>query len=130
LKEKRTPLHKGRRQTSHTLDTSASLFHCVSACVALILRRGYRHCIAQGDNWINVASVTMALLQPPGLLAIHINRAATVPADISKALAKGGPAPGCRQRRLFVSDQAMPGYERWNSRAHRSAAIAWDEVPC
>jgi pimeloyl-ACP methyl ester carboxylesterase len=35
----------------------------------------------------------MALQQPPGLLAIHTNMAATVPADVSKALAGGGPAP-------------------------------------
>jgi pimeloyl-ACP methyl ester carboxylesterase len=35
----------------------------------------------------------MALQQPPGLLGIHTNMAATVPADISKALAAGGPAP-------------------------------------
>jgi pimeloyl-ACP methyl ester carboxylesterase len=35
----------------------------------------------------------MALQQPAGLLAIHTNMAATVPADISAAMAKGGPAP-------------------------------------
>jgi pimeloyl-ACP methyl ester carboxylesterase len=35
----------------------------------------------------------MALQQPPGLLGIHTNMPATVPADISKALAVGGPPP-------------------------------------
>ena len=35
----------------------------------------------------------MALQQPPGLLGIHTNMAATVPPDVSKALALGGPPP-------------------------------------
>ena len=35
----------------------------------------------------------MALQQPPGLLGIHTNMAATVPADVSKALSVGGPPP-------------------------------------
>jgi hypothetical protein len=35
----------------------------------------------------------MALQQPPGLLGIHTNMAATVPPDVSKALAVGGPPP-------------------------------------
>jgi pimeloyl-ACP methyl ester carboxylesterase len=35
----------------------------------------------------------MAVQQPPGLLGIHTNMAATVPADISKALAAGSPPP-------------------------------------
>src|SRR5476651_426436 len=35
----------------------------------------------------------MALQQPPGLLGIHTNMAATVPSDVSKALAAGGPPP-------------------------------------
>ena len=36
----------------------------------------------------------MALQQPPGLLGIHTNMPATVPADVSKALAVGRPAAG------------------------------------
>ena len=35
----------------------------------------------------------MALQQPPGLLGIHTNMAATVPPDVSKVLAAGGPPP-------------------------------------
>src|SRR6266566_3114818 len=41
----------------------------------------------------NAVSEVMALQQPPGLLGIHTNMAATVPADVSKALAIGGPQP-------------------------------------
>ena len=35
----------------------------------------------------------MALLKPDGLLGIHTNMPATVPPDVSKALASGGPKP-------------------------------------
>jgi hypothetical protein len=56
-------------------------------------RLGYTHYVAQGGDWGNAVSETMALQQPAGLLAIHTNMAATVPADVSKALALGGPAP-------------------------------------
>jgi pimeloyl-ACP methyl ester carboxylesterase len=56
-------------------------------------RLGYTRYVAQGGDWGNAVSETMALQQPAGLLAIHTNMAATVPADVSKALATGGLAP-------------------------------------
>ena len=56
-------------------------------------RLGYTKYVAQGGDWGNAVSELMALQQPPGLLGIHTNMAATVPADISKALAAGGPPP-------------------------------------
>jgi hypothetical protein len=49
--------------------------------------------VAQGGDWGNAVSEVMALQQPPGLLGIHTNMAATVPADVSKALSIGGPPP-------------------------------------
>ena len=63
------------------------------AWATLMGRLGYTHYVAQGGDWGNAISETMALQQPAGLLAIHANMAATVPADVSKALATGGPAP-------------------------------------
>jgi pimeloyl-ACP methyl ester carboxylesterase len=63
------------------------------AWATLMQRLGYTHYVAQGGDWGNAVSEIMALQQPPGLLAIHTNMAATVPADVSKALAEGGPAP-------------------------------------
>jgi pimeloyl-ACP methyl ester carboxylesterase len=63
------------------------------AWATLMERLGYAHYVAQGGDWGNAISETMALQQPAGLLAIHTNMAATVPADVSKALAMGGPAP-------------------------------------
>ena len=61
------------------------------AWATLMQRLGYTKYVAQGGDWGNAISEVMALQQPPGLLGIHTNMAATVPADVSKALAKGGP---------------------------------------
>jgi pimeloyl-ACP methyl ester carboxylesterase len=63
------------------------------AWATLMQRLGYSHYVAQGGDWGNAISEVMALQQPSGLLGIHTNMAATVPADVSKALAIGGPAP-------------------------------------
>jgi pimeloyl-ACP methyl ester carboxylesterase len=63
------------------------------AWAVLMQRLGYSKYVAQGGDWGNAVSEQMALQQPPGLLGIHTNMAATVPADVSKALAAGGPPP-------------------------------------
>ncbi len=63
------------------------------AWITLMKRLGYKKFVAQGGDWGNAISETMALKAPPELLGIHTNMAATVPADISKALASGGPMP-------------------------------------
>jgi pimeloyl-ACP methyl ester carboxylesterase len=59
----------------------------------LMQRLGYKRYVAQGGDWGNAVSEVMALQQPPGLLGIHTNMAATVPPDVSKALSVGGPPP-------------------------------------
>ena len=56
-------------------------------------RLGYTRYVAQGGDWGNSVSEVMALQTPPGLLAISTNMAATVPAEIAKALASGSPPP-------------------------------------
>ncbi|HTS93809.1 MAG TPA: alpha/beta fold hydrolase [Stellaceae bacterium] len=63
------------------------------AWATLMQRLGYTRYVAQGGDWGNAISEVMALQQPPGLLGIHTNMAATVPPDVSKALALGGPPP-------------------------------------
>jgi pimeloyl-ACP methyl ester carboxylesterase len=59
----------------------------------LMKRLGYTRYVAQGGDWGNAISEVMALQQPPGLLAIHTNMSATLPAAISKALPAGPPPP-------------------------------------
>jgi hypothetical protein len=56
-------------------------------------RLGYSRFVAQGGDWGNAVTEQMALLKPPGLLGIHTNMPATVPPEISRAIAIGDPAP-------------------------------------
>jgi len=59
------------------------------AWIELMKRLGYKKFVAQGGDWGNAVSETMALMAPPELLAIHTNMPATVPAEITKAMSSG-----------------------------------------
>ena len=63
------------------------------AWVELMRRLGYDRYVAQGGDWGNAVTEQMALLEPPGLIGIHTNMAATVPDSIQAALDNGDPAP-------------------------------------
>src|SRR4030095_9291043 len=63
------------------------------AWVVLMERLGYSRYVAQGGDWGNAVTEQLALLKPEGLLGIHTNMPATVPPDVSKALATGGAMP-------------------------------------
>jgi len=64
------------------------------AWAVLMQRLGYTKYVAQGGDWGNAVTENMALQQPPGLLGIHTNMPATVPASITKSLAEGTPPAG------------------------------------
>jgi len=64
-----------------------------SAWIVLMKRLGYTRYVAQGGDWGNCVTELMALKTPAGLLGIHTNMAATVPADIDKAAFAGAPPP-------------------------------------
>jgi pimeloyl-ACP methyl ester carboxylesterase len=63
------------------------------AWAELMNRLGYTRYVAQGGDWGSPVSSAMARQAPAGLLGIHINLPATVPADVAAALGGGGPAP-------------------------------------
>src|SRR5438128_11098342 len=63
------------------------------AWTTLMRRLGYKKCVAQGGDWGKAVSEQMGLQAPPELLGISTNMAATVPAEIGKALASGSPPP-------------------------------------
>lgn len=67
--------------------------HVAKAWVELMKRLGYTKYVAQGGDWGNAVTEQMALLTPPGLVGIHTNMPATVPADVAKALQYGEPQP-------------------------------------
>jgi len=82
------------------------------AWATLMQRLGYTKYVAQGGDWGNAVSEVMALQQPPGLLGIHTNMAATVPAEVSHALSLGGPPPtGLSPDEQHAWDQLVDFYK-------------------
>lgn len=72
----------------------------------LMKRLGYKNYVSQGGDWGSVIADAMARQAPQGLLGIHVNMPATVPADIAKALKDGDPAPAglsVKEKAAFVS---------------------------
>lgn len=67
--------------------------HIGSAWDVLMKRLGYKHYVSQGGDWGSVVADAMARQAPAGLLGIHVNMPATVPADVANALKNGEPAP-------------------------------------
>jgi pimeloyl-ACP methyl ester carboxylesterase len=81
------------------------------AWAALMQRLTYTKYVAQGGDWGNAVSEVMALQEPPGLLGIHTNMAATVPANISKALAfHEAPPAGLTAEERNAWDQLVDFY--------------------
>jgi pimeloyl-ACP methyl ester carboxylesterase len=74
------------------------------AWAELMKRLGYSRYVAQGGDWGAFVVDQMGLQAPAGLLAIHTNMAATVPADVDKALQAGDPPPSglsAEERRAY-----------------------------
>lgn len=71
----------------------------------LMKRLGYTHYVSQGGDWGSVIADAMARQKPAGLLGIHVNMPATVPAEIAKLISSGAPAPA------ELSDKERAAYQ-------------------
>jgi pimeloyl-ACP methyl ester carboxylesterase len=74
------------------------------AWAELMKRLGYTRYVAQGGDWGAFVVDQMGLQAPEGLLAIHTNMPATVPADVDEALQAGEPPPpglSAEERRAY-----------------------------
>jgi pimeloyl-ACP methyl ester carboxylesterase len=74
------------------------------AWAELMKRLGYSRYVAQGGDWGAFVVDQMGLQAPEGLLAIHTNMPATVPAEVDEALQAGDPPPSglsAEERRAY-----------------------------
>jgi pimeloyl-ACP methyl ester carboxylesterase len=68
--------------------------HIARAWAILMQQRlGYKQYVAAGGDWGSVVAHRMAKLGAPGLIGIHVNMPATVPADVAQSLLLGDPPP-------------------------------------
>ena len=80
----------------------------------LMKRLGYTRYVAQGGDWGAPITSGMARQAPAGLLGIHVNLPATVPAEVGKALAAGGPAPEGLSERERAAFDAIDKFSKRN----------------
>jgi pimeloyl-ACP methyl ester carboxylesterase len=74
------------------------------AWAELMKRLGYRRYVAQGGDWGAFVVDQMGVQAPEGLLGIHTNMPATVPADVDRASLAGEPPPSglsAEERRAY-----------------------------
>src|SRR5918993_715821 len=74
------------------------------AWAELMTRLGYPRYVAQGGDWGAFVVDQMGLQAPEGLLAVHTNMPATVPADVDAAARAGDPPPSglsAEERRAY-----------------------------
>ena len=79
------------------------------AWAELMKRLAYTRYVAQGGDWGAFVVDQMGLQAPAGLLAIHTNMPATVPADVDKALLAGDSPPSglsAEERRAYEQLEA------------------------
>ena len=88
------------------------------AWAVLMERLGYKRYVAQGGDWGSVVADAMARQAPAGLLGIHVNMPATVPANVAKALNDGETAPA------GLSDREKAAFESLDTFYKKNAGYA------
>jgi len=98
--------------------------HIARVWAELMTRLGYGRYVAQGGDWGAPIASAMARQAPAGLLGIHLNLPATIPPEVSAALASGGPAPaGLSDQERAVFD-ALIAYAKKGNAAYFVAMTA------
>jgi pimeloyl-ACP methyl ester carboxylesterase len=99
--------------------------HIAQAWAELMKRLGYTRYVAQGGDWGAPITSAMARQKPAGLLGIHVNLPATVPADVQKTINAGEPAPA------GLSDVEKAAFESVSdfSRKRRAYAVMMGTRP-
>lgn len=79
--------------------------HIARVWAELMKRLGYTRYVAQGGDWGAPITGAMARQAPAGLLGIHLNLPATIPAEVATALAGGAAPTGLseQERQVFES---------------------------
>jgi pimeloyl-ACP methyl ester carboxylesterase len=88
------------------------------AWAELMKRLGYTRYVAQGGDWGSPISSAMARQKAAGLLGIHINLPATLPPEVTAALAAGGPAPAGLSDKERAVFEALKTYGMKGSSAY------------
>jgi pimeloyl-ACP methyl ester carboxylesterase len=88
------PSLPGHGFSGKPIETGWDPVRIARAWAVLMQRLGYTRYVAQGGDWGNAVTEQLALIGPPGLVGVHTNMPAAVPADIAAALSAGLAAPG------------------------------------
>ncbi|MDR6292677.1 pimeloyl-ACP methyl ester carboxylesterase [Inquilinus ginsengisoli] len=92
--------------------------HIARAWGELMGRLGYTRFVSQGGDCGSVVSHRMAMQGVPGLIGIHVNMPATVPAELQPLLAQGLPAPAS------LSAKEKAAYDKLNDFYKNNSAYA------
>jgi pimeloyl-ACP methyl ester carboxylesterase len=84
----------------------------------LMGRLGYDHYVSQGGDWGAVVAEAMGRQAPAGLRGIHVNLAATVPAEVEAALAGIGPVPTDMSEQERAVFDALSAYRKSGNSAY------------